>query len=363
MTNIVPLSQIGHRMVEHGRIRLGVKTGRSMKSIDTFRFTSPDRTAIEQLAALYGGDARPWHDDKASPQNQFEVISKANRIPVWILPGQLDQNYEMWSGGGCVRRCDGEMCETSQRTYDADYEAVMVPCLCDEAGKLSCSLHTRLSVILPEVKFGGSWRVETKGRNAAEEMPAMAELLEQLQARGILHAELSLEKRQSQGGRRKFVVPVITPTVTANELVAGAGQVSALNTGTARPALGSGVPATSESTPPAQGPAVPGPGAPPPWEPDTEVADAEIVEDEPPRGCAWCGHAPGTHVWADPPNSSDAGIVCTECPDGMCLQESIYQMEHAPREPVELTPKQIGGLLDGSAKWSVRDAGKVVRAR
>jgi hypothetical protein len=35
------------RPPEHGRIRLGIKDGKAMRHIDTLRFTSPDRNAID----------------------------------------------------------------------------------------------------------------------------------------------------------------------------------------------------------------------------------------------------------------------------------------------------------------------------
>jgi len=225
---IVPVKDFGRRMVEHGRIRLGIKAGKAMKSIDTFRFTSPDETAIRQLAEQFGGDARPWSDPKASPINQWEVVSKASEIAVWIIPGGLDVNYEMWSGGGCVRRCDGIECETSQRSFDADYEPVMVSCICSVKGKLECRPYTRLNVIIPSIRFGGSWRLESKGWNAAEELPGMAEMLANIQEGGHLRGRLRLEHRQSQGGRRKFVVPTLAIDVSVNDILAGNVAVPSL---------------------------------------------------------------------------------------------------------------------------------------
>jgi hypothetical protein len=365
MSAVVPIRDLGQRMAEHGRIRLGVKsTSRNgkvvPKSIDTFRFTSPDRAAIEQLAELYGGTARPWSDPKASPTNQFEVVTTTSEIPVMILPGGLSQSYEMWTGGGCVRRCDGVECETSQQTYDADYEPVIVQCICSGKGVLECALHTRVQVVIPTIRFGGAWRLDTKGRNAAEEIPAMADMIEQLQVHGILRAFMALERRQSQGGRRSFVVPTFRIDVTPDELASGQAT-TALTTGVqdavpaAAPALGRG------DGPPAAVPSAP------PWDVDSEVAEAELVEDGPgPRlnVCRWCGHpmGPGLHEWVDVPNSSDAGDYCASCPDSACIGETVYQLENAPRDPVELTERQVQGLLAGTAKWSAHTEGRVVKA-
>lgn len=302
MSSIVPVSDLGRRMVEHGRIRLGVKSGKAMKSIETFRFTSPDEIAIRQLAEQFGGDAVPWSDPKASPTNQFEVVTKATEIPVWILPGGLSVMYEMWSGGGCVRRCDGVDCETSMRTYDADYEPVMVPCICAKDGKLACRPYTRMSVVIPSIRFGGSWRLESKGWNAAEELPGMVDMISQLQQSGTLQGVLRLEKRQSQGGRRKFVVPTLAINLSANDILAGGGSALTLNT-SSEPIERLELESVDEMPV------------------DEVVVDAEIV---------------------------DAG--------------DVWSLPNAPREQVELSDRQVEGLLSGEAKWSASEEGKVIKA-
>jgi len=319
MRSIVPVKDFGRRMVEHGRIRLGVKAGKAMKSIDTFRFTSADETAVRQLAEQFGGEARPWSDPKASPTNQWEVLSQASEIPVWIIPGGLDVNYEMWSGGGCVRRCDGIDCETSQRSFDADYEPVMVPCICGNKGKLECRPYTRLNVIIPSIRFGGSWRLESKGWNAAEELPGMAEMLANIQDGGHLRGRLRLEHRQSQGGRRKFVVPTLAIDVSVNEMLTGNADVRSLvsssesgggQTQVEIPSVSSDLRRSLEQV----------------ESPIDDIIDAVIVDDfDEPVG-------------------------------------QIYKLPNAPRYAVDLTDRQIDGLVDGSAKWSETTEGLVVKA-
>ena len=66
--DIVPIAKDYGRIPEQGRIRLGIKTERAMKALDTFRFTSPDPGAIEAIAGLYGGKTKPWIEMKATPQ-------------------------------------------------------------------------------------------------------------------------------------------------------------------------------------------------------------------------------------------------------------------------------------------------------
>ena len=89
MALVTLIANIRRRPPEHGRIRFGerytARNGKSaMRALTTFRFTSPDRNAIEQIARLYGGEARPWSDPKASPQNQFEVYTESSRISVML---------------------------------------------------------------------------------------------------------------------------------------------------------------------------------------------------------------------------------------------------------------------------------------
>jgi len=311
--SIVPVKDFGRRMVEHGRIRLGIKAGKAMKSIDTFRFTSADETAIRQLAEQFGGEAHPWSDPKASPTNQWEVVSQASEIAVWIIPGGLDVNYEMWSGGGCVRRCDGIDCETSQRSFDADYEPVMVPCICSSKGKLECRPYTRLNVIIPSIRFGGSWRLESKGWNAAEELPGMADMLANIQDGGHLRGRLRLEHRQSQGGRRKFVVPTLAIDVSVNEMLVGNADVRSLispSEVSQEPHSQVEIPSVSASL-------------------NQGVEQVESLSDD----------------------IIDAVIV-----------DEIYELPNAPRYVVELTDHQIDGLINGLAKWSETTEGMVVKA-
>jgi hypothetical protein len=105
-----------------------------------------------------------------------------------------------------------------------------VPCLCETENSMVCAPYTRLRVILPEVRFGGVWRLESKGWNAANEMPGMAGMMEQMQAIGLAECQLVLEKRTkiSGGQTRHFVVPRLTMDASPQEIMAGGGQATAL---------------------------------------------------------------------------------------------------------------------------------------
>src|SRR5690625_704990 len=99
------------RIAEIGRIRIGQqvesKGGRSRPAkLDTFRLTSNDPQRIKQAAEVYGGQPREWQSpaDKA-----FEVVTEATALDVMVPPSDMafSQHYELWSAGGCQRRCDG----------------------------------------------------------------------------------------------------------------------------------------------------------------------------------------------------------------------------------------------------------------
>jgi hypothetical protein len=310
MRAIVPIGNIARRVPEAGRIRIGKKVkGRNSKgkeferpdAIGEFRFTSHDAEALTQIAAMYGGTVRPWSDPKAA-EGQHEVITDAAEIRIVLPPDPLGETpiYELWGGGGCERRCDGLTATVLQHGPDG-LEPIEVPCLCNARGEMACSVVTRLNVILPEVRFAGVWRLDTKSWNAAQELPGMVELIQQMQGRGLSYATLAIKQRRSIAGgeTKKFMVPVLGVGASIEQLAAGQARLSALNTASA-PAgeleageVGAGEVVAPASSAPAAG-SIPVTEAPPPPDLDDEVVDAEIVDDEPstsidPDDCSLCG--------------------------------------------------------------------------
>lgn len=230
---VVPLSNIDRRAPEAGRIRIGIKAGRAMKSIDTFRFTSPHQDVIQQLANMYGGTAEPWSDERARIRDQYQVITKTSEIPVYLPANGLSVYYEKWSGGGCERRCNGDTCEIIQSAGD-DVDYVSNPCICVAKGVRECSPYTRLNVVIPSLPFYGTWRLESKGWNALHELPGMFEMIRSLDESGrMVQAILSVEKRSDkQNGRtRHFVVPKLTLAQSPEELQTGQANVQAVSAG------------------------------------------------------------------------------------------------------------------------------------
>lgn len=276
---IVPIADLTRRIPEAGRIRTGKKQGNRPTAIGEFRFTSHDRTALEQIAALYGGTVNPWSDPKAA-DGQYEVITDAPEIRVVLPPDPLGGTpiYEMWGGGGCERRCDGVTCQKWQAGHDGP-EQVDVPCICSARDEMACKPITRLCVILPEVRFAGVWRLDTKSWNAAQELPGMVDTIRLLQDGGLPYATLSLKHRRSvvAGKTSKFLVPVLGVASSIEELAAGTANVGSLGAGGPdAPALGDGATAVSER--PAERPTAPVEVAP---DPDDEIIDAEIIDEAP----------------------------------------------------------------------------------
>lgn len=234
----IPLRRAEHRLPEQGLIKFGVKTERAMKAIPWFRFCSADKSAIEQLAAAYGGNVLPWKNGYG--RDWWQVTTTTSEIRVVLPHNPLGEGtwYERWKGGGCERRCDGETCTVPRgMSGGPDPEPVELPCLCAAEGALSCKPHTRLKVMLPGLDpFVGFWRLEAKGDHAMRELPGMVGLVLEAQGRGMAFGVLRLEQRSEYGwnerlGKRElhhYVTPVVGVAASFDALLAGEAKARAL---------------------------------------------------------------------------------------------------------------------------------------
>lgn len=218
---IVDLQQ---QQTEVGRVRLGVqvatRNGKTApKKLDRFRFTSPRKNLLDTIATLYGGKVEAWQPPKGN--QQWQVITNATEVPVIIPPQDPAESqwYEMWSKGGCQRRCDGKQERLSGEA-----------CLCIAQGcapeERDCKLHTRVRVMLADVPSLGCWRVDTGSYYAAVELPGIAAML--AMAQGVIPGKLVLSQRsvtRKVNGEPKtfnFVVPVLdVDAFTPRELMSG----------------------------------------------------------------------------------------------------------------------------------------------
>jgi hypothetical protein len=207
----MPILDLQRRLREAGRIRIGQQVASSNgkkrpAKLERFRLTSADKVAIDAAAALYGGEPHLWAD--APIGEQYEIFTETNTMPVIIPPAAaaLSQWWELWSGGGCTRRCDGEREVLSEQ-----------PCVCNtEEDDRQCKPTTRLNVILRDLPGLGVWRLETHGFNAATELAGTVEICMAAASRGqLLPAVLRLEQRQvkrivdGKATTRNFAVPTL----------------------------------------------------------------------------------------------------------------------------------------------------------
>lgn len=211
----MPILTLQQRLRELGRIRIGQKVATSggktrPAKLDRFRLTSPSKELLDRVAKQYGGTVNPWTPDGGA--GQYEVITEATRMPIHVPPQPVSQYFELWSGGGCQRRCDG----VTELLKDR-------PCICGpDPEQRSCKPTTRLNVVLSEIEGVGMWRLESHGYYAALELPGVAELL--AQTGGYVEAFLGLEQRTAKrdGKTRHWMVPTIDLAITPAALMAGA---------------------------------------------------------------------------------------------------------------------------------------------
>jgi hypothetical protein len=180
--------------------------------LESFRFTSSDRASIDAVAALYGGSVTAWDGGSG---DQWQVTTTSTSLPVMLPPSNMafSQFYEEWSGGGCVRRCDGATETISDK-----------PCPCDPEAR-TCKPHTRLSLILKDLEGIGTWRLDTSGYYAATELGGSMELVEMLQQSGRMVAgRLVLTTRTVKRpgeGTKTFVVPGLDLNVNVAGMTEG----------------------------------------------------------------------------------------------------------------------------------------------
>lgn len=209
---------IQRRHMELGRIRMGEKGSKGQpQRLETWRLTSASRDLLESAAAVYGGTVEEWTD--APDKGYYQLTTETASLDVMIPPGDAySQYYELWSGGGCKRRCDGVTELLSG-----------LECKCD-AEERECKITTRINVMLPQVAGLGVWRLESHGYYAAAELPDMLELLQQVSGGRIIGGILRIEQRSSKKGGKtnRYPVPVLDlPNITLASLTGGGVVVNA----------------------------------------------------------------------------------------------------------------------------------------
>jgi hypothetical protein len=234
------LRNIQARAAEHGRLRTGYTQGNRPMRSATWVITSHSEEHVRTAAKLWGGEPEQWQPLN-STITQWRVITKASSIEALITPGDpLNQYNEMWSKGGCQRRCDGET-ELLARQ----------PCICaarfgedwhQQKKGVVCSTTSRLNVMLPDLSGMGMWRAETHSFYAAQEWGGMVDMvLAGTDGRGFIPVNLRIEPRQrvANGETKKFPVVVVELRgVTPRQALAGPmNAATALDPGAASQAV------------------------------------------------------------------------------------------------------------------------------
>lgn len=299
---------IQRRGQQIGRIRIGqqVATGKKDSDghdkmrparLDTFRFTTASKTSADAIAVLYGGTVREW-------QGQFEVITGKSEIGVTVPPRDqvISQHYEMWTAGGCQRRCDsqreqisGGPCKCPHADDPSDDAAVARAAreradLAAQNPPQACKIVTRISVMIPDLPGLGVFRLDSGSYYAATEIGDSAALMQMARDKGIfLPAMLRIDHRiRVTGGQtKKYPVPVLEVLATFRDIATGAIEQAGLAAqlppapGEAPRALPSGRPDPAAASPEAAARAAAGgvPAAPPENEDRAKVAQqiAELI--------------------------------------------------------------------------------------
>lgn len=206
---------------ELGRIRTGysrpnpdpTKGNIPVKS-KTFVLTSHSRDYVAAAAELYGGKVEQWTPQRQSVA-QWRVITKATELQAILPAGDpLSQSYEMWTGGGCARRCDGITDSVSSS-----------PCIClakygedwhERKPDQVCRPTSRIGVFLADMPDLGVWRLETKSYYAADALAGgLDTVLQATGGKGLLPVRMWIEQRTAvrNGKTKQFQVVMLVPAL------------------------------------------------------------------------------------------------------------------------------------------------------
>lgn len=217
------LLNIQRRAAEHGRLRTGYTQGNRPVKSATWVVTSHSEEHVRKAAELWGGTPETWKPLNSTTA-QWRVITKASSIEALITPGDpLNQYNELWSAGGCQRRCDGQTELLSRQR-----------CIClaqfgedwhQQKKGTVCSATSRFNVMLPDLSGMGMWRAETHSFYAAAEWGGMVDMvLAGTDGKGFMPVTLRIEPRQvvREGKTKKFPVVVVELRgVTPRQALAG----------------------------------------------------------------------------------------------------------------------------------------------
>lgn len=302
------------RTVRAGELRYGfsTKNDRGYKvpqSSDTWILTTPNREAADAFAEFHGGTVEAWTERRGV----WVVRSEVSELVVTVPQANevIQQAWELWEGGNCLRRCDNITESKSGQ-----------PCLCPadigarerlakQKKPAACGPKSRLSVVLPHIPGAGVFVVASSGREIAREWGDVADFMQQVRDSALeaghglvlLQATLRIVTRGSGKNTHRAAVLQLRDSLAAlasgeafrrplmEQLPPRPDPRIAITAGPAGPAGPAGsTGAVSPARPAAARPAAPPPDdVPPPPEPppaDDGIEDAVVVPDDSPETAA-----------------------------------------------------------------------------
>lgn len=218
------------RLRELGRIRTGwsepyVKEGRELRRpvrSKTIVLTSAQRACLDAAAEVWGGTVERWQPQGNNPE-VWRLVTDHDAIEAILPPGDpLNQAMEMWSGGGCVRRCDGQTEKITNKPcvcfaqFGADFHqqkpARGVPQVCRPTSRLAVFLD------LPDL---GLWRIETHSYYAMLEMAGTIDLIKaKVGPDAVIPVRLRIDPRSRLMDGKSSPYPVIVVELQGRGVVA-----------------------------------------------------------------------------------------------------------------------------------------------
>jgi hypothetical protein len=250
---------------ELGRLRAGLmetgknKDGKTVTyptSSKTWILTSANRDYLDAAAQLWGGEVHEWQP-QGNGAKAWRLITTVAVIDAILPPGDpLSQHQEMWSRGGCQRRCDGE------REILSDQ-----PCICraqfgddfhEQTQGTVCDIHTRLNVFLPDLPDIGVWRAESKGFWPANHIAGYVDMIKaQVGPQVMVPVRLRIEpKTKVKAGKTSQYIEIVVELRSQASFaqILAAPSVIAIGAAQVGPAIGSAERTAIGSAPAPAGP-------------------------------------------------------------------------------------------------------------
>lgn len=216
---------------ELGHLRMGelvtASNGKLRPTVtDGWIITCRDREIADVVAAHFNAQVTEFGGQGKS-SDKWAVHTHSLTVPVRMGPTtnpDMMAGHECFGGRGMLRRCsagtDGVRTCWTPVDGPAGRTEIAGDCVCERSlqsgGKPPegglCKPALRLSVFLdvPAIPVLGTFSFKSGSEQACMEMPAIVQMLVEAEVQQLmLPAQLRIDHRQSQGGSKKFAVPVL----------------------------------------------------------------------------------------------------------------------------------------------------------